>query len=434
MTGGVATTILPREFGSPPLTLSEVLLDLPAERTRKLRLDAPLIVNDQGVVVPTTFVVSSEDNPLLALRERTVNRLLELPPSDRKAAFRALFPPEGDVGSWDVRKRLYRTRYMMPSALGPPRISRDLAREFDLQDALDFWACVQRGELCPFNEMSLSARPPDLEKPWAFRVEYPGCPFPYSVSVAYRGCHALYEYPLRASAFRRFGQANAAPYDALKRFVLNLVTELTWSLHRVALHQTEAESLVQHYKLLPWTYMTDFSYDINVAKAFACPPPPSQATTPTLYKILLLNIDEYELGAGHISSLPFRRPASQKAVSLVGLNGLMQDPLGVVVSLTEHIHHFGPGSLEAVGGEGFVLGGQSYDSLWLDDSAYQAVNGLLFPREPDETCVLFQTIITKLRAHVFRFGLPTDAVAEVVERLAALEVELDVPSAARGVA
>jgi hypothetical protein len=238
---------------------------------------------------------------------------------------------------------------------------------------------------------------------------------------------------LRASVFRRFSFADAAPYDLLKRFVLNLVTELTWSLYRVALHQTEAESLVQHYKLLPWTYMTDLSYDVNVAKAFACPPPPGKATSPTLYKIVLLNVDEYALGAGHISQLPFKRPAAQKALSLVGLNGLMQDPLGVIVSLSEHIHHFGPGSLDALGGETFVLGGRRFESLWLDDAAYRAMSSLLYPDEPEDTRLLFQTIITKLRAHAPQFGLGTDALGEVLTRLAALEVELGITAGAGGV-
>ena len=424
MTGGVATTILPTEFGAPPLTLSEVLLDLPRERSQHLRLDAPLIVNDQAVLVPTTFVVASEDNPLLALREETANRLLQLSPGERATALRALFPPQGCVGSWDAQRRLYRTRYMTPSALRPPRISRALVEEFDLKDAFDFWACVQRGELCPFNEMTLPARPPDLERPWAFKFTYPDCPFPYSLSVAYRGCHSLYEYPLRASAFRQFTAADAAPYDLLKRFVLNLVTELTWSLHRVALHHTETESLVQHYKLLPWTYMTDLSYDVNVAKAFACPPPSGKATTPALYKIVLLNVDEYEFGGSHISQLPFKRPAVQKAVSLVGLNGVMQDPLGVIVSMTEHTHHFGPGSLDALGGEAFVLGGRRFESLWLEDADYRAISSLLYPHEPEDACLLLQTIIAKLRAHVSQFGLGTDALDELLTRLAALEVEL----------
>jgi len=68
---------------------------------------------------------------------------------------------------------------------------------------------------------------------------------------------------------------------------------------------------------------------------------------------------------------------------MASLNGPMQDPLGLVVSVTEHMHHFGRGSLRALDGEGFILGGQRYESLWLDGAAYQVVNGPLFPEEPD---------------------------------------------------
>jgi hypothetical protein len=215
-----------------------------------------------------------------------------------------------------------------------------------------------------------------------------------------------------------------APYDIMKRFVLNLVTELTWSLHRVPLFPTDAEALVQHYKLLPWTYVTDLSFDANVAKAFACPPPGTTATTPSLYKILLLNIDHYELGAHHINRLPFMRPAVQRAVSLVGLNGLMQDPTGVVASLTEHLQHFGPGSFEAVGGEAFSLEGRQYESLWLEDSAYREMKQLLYPKEPADTRLLLQTIIANLRAHASEFGLAADALGEVLNRLDELDGEL----------
>ena|GEM_PF-2519558 len=428
MSHTINSTILPDEFGRPPLTLSEVLLDLSDERRQKLRVDAPLVVNDQGALVPTTFVVNSRDSPLVALREETATRLLQLSPSDRSAAFHALFPPEGSVGFWDVKTRLYRTRYMELSALGPPRISKDLVSEFELKDTLDFWTSVQRGDICPFKEMAVSTRPPDLDKPWAFVFTYPGFPFPYTLSVAYRGCHALYEYPLRASAFRRFTSADVAPYDMMKRFVLNLITELTWSLHKVSLQASDAESLVQHYKLLPWTYMTDLSYDANVAKAFACPPPGILATTPAVYKILLLNIDHYELGASHISKLPFMRPAVQRAVSLVGLNGLMQDPTGVVVSLTEHVHHFGPGSLETVGGEAFVLEGQRFESIWLEDADYLKMSILLYPEEPEDTRLFFKTIITKLRARASQFGLPVDALGGVLARLDELDAELGIRS------
>jgi hypothetical protein len=306
MNHSITSTLLPPELGVPPTTLAEALLDVDLARLDSLRLDAPLIVNDQRHLVPATFVATSEGNPLLSLREHVANRLLNLPRDERPAALKSLFPPPGPVGSWDASRRLYRTRYMMLSALGPPRISKDLVRKFDLQDSVDFWKQVQLGDLCPFNEITIPVRPPDLDRPWVFKFTYGDNLFPYTLSVAYRGCDAHYEYPLRASAFRRFNNAaDAESYDKLKGFAANLLTELIWSVHRVAIHPTEAESLIQHYKLLPWTYMTDLSYDANIAKAFACPSPSAEGRTPTLYKVILLKIDDYELGGGHLSQLPF---------------------------------------------------------------------------------------------------------------------------------
>ena len=84
---------------------------------------------------------------------------------------------------------------------------------------------MQLGDLCPFNEITIPVRPPDLDRPWVFKFTYGDNLFPYTLSVAYRGCDAHYEYPLRASAFRRFNNAaDAESYDKLKGFAANLAS------------------------------------------------------------------------------------------------------------------------------------------------------------------------------------------------------------------
>jgi hypothetical protein len=103
----------------------------------------------------------------------------------------------------------------------------------------------------------------------------------------------------------------------------------------------------------------------------------------------------------------------------------MQDPLGVVVSVTEHQHYFGTGTLAALGGPAFTLAGCRFESFWLDESPYSKAQSLLYPEEPPETCVLLRTVINKIRGKSDRFGLRSDLEQTILARLAALERELD---------
>jgi hypothetical protein len=52
------------------------------------------------------------------------------------------------------------------------------------------------------------------------------------------------------------------------------------------------------------------------------------------------------------------------------------------------------------------------------------MTSLLYPKEPEDTQLLFTTIIRKVRKRATHFGLADDVLAEVLRRLAALEEEL----------
>jgi len=189
----------------------------------------------------------------------------------------------------------------------------------------------------------------------------------------------------------------------------------------------ESESIIQHYKILPWSYMTDVTYDIDVAKAFAastCRGVPD--CTPALYKVTLFNVDYYELGGSMIENLPFVRPKAQRAVSLVGMDQFMQDPTGVIVSLTEHpYYHAHEGtSWDDFGGEGFTLGGESFDSPFLSDEEHRKVDEWLYPHEPKDIIAILKTITAKMKLYVDSFSLTASDRESVVRRIEKLDGEL----------
>ncbi|WP_327388967.1 hypothetical protein [Streptomyces sp. NBC_01207] len=189
----------------------------------------------------------------------------------------------------------------------------------------------------------------------------------------------------------------------------------------------ESESIIQHYKILPWTYMTDITYDIDVAKAFAasiCSGVPD--STPVLYKVALFNVDYYDFGGSMIENLPFVRPKVQRAVSLIGMDQFMQDPTGVIVSLTEHPYyctHTGT-SWDNFGGGGFTLDGESFDSPFLNDEEYRKVSERLYPCEPEDIVAMLKTITAKVGLHIDSFNLSGSDKETVVRRIEDLDREL----------
>lgn len=444
----LTSTIVPSELQPRFHSVSEALLDLDEDTIGDLRLYAPLVCSPSRVIVPVEFVVASQVNPLLGVREELLHDLLRMSETERAAIIEQLaaapdqpgswidrlFPPPGEVGFWDVGERFYRTRYMRASAFSQPRLPREVAEKCGLRDVPSYWQAVRGGRLVPFLDTSIQFEPPSFDQPWAFQPseQLPAYAdrFPLRLSVGYRGCSRIYDYPFRPSAFRRFQTAEEAQgFDRLKKFVSNLIVEFLWCTSQTTINPHESESIIQHYKLLPWTYMVDVSYDVNIAKAFAASTQAEAAIrTPALYKAVLYNMDYYDLGASMIENLPFQRPRLQKAISLIALNGLMEDPTGVIVALTEHPFYYTHSgtSWDALGGSGFKVGGRSFASPVLPEADYEELHDLLYPREPDEVIALFSTIGAKVRSRLDAFGLSASDARTVIERLEQLDQELGI--------
>ena len=63
--------------------------------------------------------------------------------------------------------------------------------------------------------------------------------------------------------------AEVEKIQPLRIFACNLVMETVADEFGDLFTHNEAESVVQHYKILPWTLMIDLTLDGYVAKAFA---------------------------------------------------------------------------------------------------------------------------------------------------------------------
>lgn len=428
----IESRIVPDELRSRYETVSEALLDLSEEEISHLRLDAPLLCTRQRSIVPFEIVVTSEESDSFGIREHVINEIINSDESNLAEKLKGFFPPKGNWGFWDVDERIYRTRYMAKAVFGNPPVHKELIAKHNLRDTYSYWKKVNNGEIIPFMDTSIDWVSPDLENPYVFEFTYKDNPARQTISVGYRGCTQLYDYPFRASAFRNFTtREEAQPFERIKTFVSNLIVELIWCTNQITVRPNESESIIQHYKILPWTYMTDISYNVNIAKAFACSPEAEKRNkTPVLYKVVLLNVDAFNLGASFIDNLPFQRPKLQKALSLTGLNVLMQDFIGVIVSLTEHpfFYDYKGTSWDPFGGSTFTVSGKLFNSLFLKEEEYRALQSLLCPPEPNEIKTLFVTIIGKVRNSINRFGLSPSNKQAILDRLVDLEKELDIES------
>lgn len=177
--------------------------------------------------------------------------------------------------------------------------------------------------------------------------------------------------------------------------------------------------------------MTDTSYDVNIAKAFACQRQNQRmGKTPVLYKIVLYNVDFYDVGAAFLEHLPFQRPKFQKALSIISLNEIMQYHTGVIVSLTEHPFYYDHKGTpwDSFGGPSFKIDGKSFDSIFLGEKKYRDLQSLLCPCEPYEVKDLFYTVICKIKNNISRFHLSHSDKKRIIDRFSDLTEELGISS------
>jgi hypothetical protein len=417
------STLLPEHLRNRYSTLAEALLDLEDSEIGALRLKGPFVCSpDTRIIHSTELVRSRPENPRAAVRQRYLFATAPV------AGYEDLFPPDGPPGQWHPAERFYRTRYMQRSAVGKPHVTTSLLEKFGLTDVPSYWKAVSRGDIIPFNEISLDAVPPTSDRSWAIPIAYDGVETRTRIAIGYRGCSQVYKYPFQPGAFRRpTGDDQAKRFDQFKRFVGNLVTELVWSVWRIALTVNEKESFLQHYYVLPRSYLVDITYDVNIAKAFACAKQADRSThTPVLYKVALYNIDYYDWGAANISELPIARPQIQRAISLLGLDPRMGDQAGVIVALTEHpffFTHEGT-SWNLFGGPKFRVGNREFTGPYLNESEYAELNEMLYPGENPDVVALLTTICDKATTALRRFTLFEMDREEITKRFTELKKEL----------
>jgi FRG domain-containing protein len=389
----------PQKDGTP--SLSEAVLAYGPGELRHMRLPAPVCVNEEGDFEPFFVVVDSPGYP--GLLETSIDFSREGTDG---------FPapvPDGLPSWWDSEMRIWRTRYGIKLAQGDvlqPVLSQSNRLKF--RDVLDVIHHVGRGIVFPFIDSLVPFRvfTDTSDGSEAEIMKIPSDDDPrrsWTLSFMFRGAAYPYEYPLRPSLFRPFlkdGRISDA-YLALLRLTLNLVVEFCWLEFGWLPMPWHATTIVQQYKLLPYTGMIDMTKDPRVALWFALQRDASAPDyDPTLYLITVMEPNSYTRGAHYMWNMdtpPYMREASrsiprflrhkaQRAISFAGLGPHMTDPTGLLVSLAEH-RLGNPPSLRGL------------KDLWGDNDlcAETLAMSTLFPTEPDGVKRMLGAVMAGIR-------------------------------------
>lgn len=371
-----------------------------------MRLPAPVCVNEKGEFEPFFVVVDMPGYP--GLLETSIDFSRE-----GTDGFPAPIP-DGLPSWWDSEMRIWRTRYGVKFALGDlvqPVLSQDI--RLKLRDVADVIHHVARGTPFPFMEALVPFRvftdTSDGSEARIISVANP--PRSWTLSFMFRGAPYPYEYPLWPSLYRPFMKGLPTSdeiktwdsYLALLRLTLNLVVEFCWLEFGWLPMPWHATTIVQQYKLLPYTGMIDMTKDPRVALWFALQRDASAPDyDPTLYLITVMEPNSYMVGAHYMWNMdtpPYMREASrsiprflrlkaQRAISFGGLGPHMTDPTGLLVSLAEH-RLGSPPSLRGL------------KDLWGDrtnDLCAEAIAmSTLFPTEPDGVKRMLGAVMAGIR-------------------------------------
>lgn len=399
-------------------TLSEKILGLTPEQRTDLPINAPYCCYAAGNLTPISIAIDGPGMPGL------LEEAIKWPTSSTEE--KAVIPPpipEGVSGFWNPEQRIFRSRYVKPLAFGQTVYSpKEVTEALSLQDVFDVIHFLQSGKIFAFFDQFRLLAPPSRNDPLIYQVEYNDQI--YNTVLVYRGCPYPYEYPFRPSVFRKFSSAHSvANYEQLRRYVHNLVIEYAWILWKLWLKPIEVETIVQQFKLLPWTYMIDVTYDIDVAIGFSLIGANGLPDhIPCIYQMLIMQPDTYSMGAHSIwNKLDFARVTKQKALSFIGFSETMADPNGFVIALTEHVlaskqtgygwHHLGIENVR-----------QRIQDIQ-DKVATQP--NWLYPSESMERRLFVRNIIDGIRRKCGAFGIASDLQQDILQRLEKLEVEIN---------
>jgi hypothetical protein len=221
--------------------------------------------------------------------------------------------------------------------------------------------------------------------------------------------------PSRSRSFLTPDQAQTG--DRIRAFATNLVIELIADEFGKLLTHNEVESIIQHYKILPWTNMIDLTLDVNVAKAFAALSSDLEVQ-PTLYQIVIWNLGLFDTGTELIYDLPFARPRLQSAVAHFGFGleldtGRIIERYALFAAVTEHPLEPDGSGWERFGGPSFSIRSVHFPSPIMSSDDRVRLETLLYPPEPAGSLRVLERIVAVLERNLSAFPELGHRVGEV---------------------
>jgi hypothetical protein len=303
-----------------------------------------------------------------------------------------LWPPSGtldELGTWDSKTRTFFSIYERRALEHGIKIPRHLIRKYKITNEKSMENAIREGKIALLEPTLIEIVPKGRFNKLLNPMSKSEIDIP-NVNVLYRGTSSKYDQPLLPSLYREFrDRIDALKYDRLYRFTINIVIESFFDELDTYLTHNEAESIIQHYKILPWTNLIDLTYDINVAKAFASiagtEKPESQ---PHLYQVTVWNLDLFDTGSKLIDHLPLARPKAQSAVAHFGMAWNTSrkntfDAHSLIIALTEHPLIENDDNWKKFGGISFTIHDTYLKNPNLNDQDYNKLIKILYPKESD---------------------------------------------------
>ena len=297
-----------------------------------------------------------------------------------------LWPPYGEIGIWSDHTRTFSSVYDRRARQHGIKIPPEVVKRHGITDEASLERVIHDGSIVLLGPTTIDVTPSGHLN----RLATPMLDSPNDIpqiNVLYRGTARRHGQPLIPSFYREFQTPDEArKSDRIRRFTINLVLETVADEFERLLTHNEAESIVQHYKILPWSSMIDLTPDVNVAKAFAASNRPD--THPNLYQVVVWNPGFFDTGSQLIDELPFVRPRVQSAVAHFGFGqdsstGIVFDRYALIVAITEYQAEKNGSGWERFGGCSFSIGGVEFSNPFLSDDDYKRLNAHLYPLESD---------------------------------------------------
>jgi hypothetical protein len=425
-------------------TASEVLLGARGdslERLKEALRPARFIVGHKGELVPfdpdepTRYVVAERrggSGP--SIRTNVLQELQTRHNADAIDAW--VWGPTNDPepGTWDERSRTFSSKFSRIARQQGITIPPDVVAKHSLTDEASLEKALGNGDIVLLGPTTLDIAPtgplnrlstPMLESP-------PDIP---TINVAYRGAAQRHPQPLLPSFYREFrNPVEATKADRIRVFASNLVMETVADEFGDLLTHNEAESVVQHYKILPWTLMIDLSLDLNVAKAFAALSHSAEKAS-YLYQVVVWNLGVFDTGVELVDRLRLARPIVQAAVAQFGFAlddvGRALDRYGLLISVTEHVLNNDGAGWERFDGNEFSLRGERFEVPLREAEQLARVKHLLYPRETDPRAqAVLARIVAAMDRQLHRFAdIGKVRTRELEQSLALIRAAIENPEA-----